>query len=142
MHIGILECLNEAQSFIDTATDRHVIDGNLPQNSLVVDNEESAVRISVLLAVNSVSGNPKNSENEGEKGRPPRPVAPPFSLTVSTRPHSDQPEVDISADPLHPVYEAYSPFGNAQIYTSQIPRGKNVVQVKKRFRYPYQARWE
>lgn len=40
--IGVLECLNQTQSFVNRSAHRQVIHGNLSQNAAIIDDEQSS----------------------------------------------------------------------------------------------------
>lgn len=44
MFVSVLEGLDQAQSFIHRATHRQVIDGDLPQDALVIDHKQTPER--------------------------------------------------------------------------------------------------
>lgn len=44
MFVGVLEGLDKAQSLIHRATNRQVIDGDLPQDALVVNHKQAPER--------------------------------------------------------------------------------------------------
>lgn len=54
MLISELECLHQAQNFVDRSTNGQVVDGDLTQDTLVVDDEETSKGNSIRLTVHSV----------------------------------------------------------------------------------------
>ena len=51
---GILECLNQSQCFIDTTSNRQVVDGDLTQILFIIDNKQSTKWYASTLQINTI----------------------------------------------------------------------------------------
>ena len=54
MFVSVLESLQKSQSLIDGPSDGQIVHGDLPQNSFIVNDEESTETVTIVFQVHSV----------------------------------------------------------------------------------------
>ena len=54
MLVCVLECLDQAEGFIDGPSNRQVVHCDLPKSSLVINDEQTSQCVAILLQVDTI----------------------------------------------------------------------------------------